>query len=115
MVEFYARRWWIEPLFHNLKRSWGISNLWQQSRTALETWMQIRSTASEVDFRQFLNINPLSSVDWLVFKNLILFLMRPFTKNPQFRAMLTSTCDLVRTLKPVQLLMKCNYRTDNNQ
>ncbi|MEI8574158.1 transposase [Methylomonas sp. EFPC1] len=39
MVEFYARRWWIEPLFHNLKRSWGISNLWQQSRTALETWM----------------------------------------------------------------------------
>lgn len=77
--------------------------------------MQIRSTASEVDFRQFLNINPLSSVDWLVFKNLILFLMRPFTKNPQFRAMLTSTCDLVRTLKPVQLLMKCNYRTDNNQ
>nr|WP_208645448.1 hypothetical protein [Paraburkholderia aromaticivorans] len=24
---------------------WGISNLWQQSRTALELWMQIRSTA----------------------------------------------------------------------
>jgi len=35
----------IEPLFHNLKRWWGISNLWQQSRTALELWMQIRSTA----------------------------------------------------------------------
>jgi len=45
MVELYARRWGIEPLFHNLKRWWGISNLWQQSRTALETWMQIRSTA----------------------------------------------------------------------
>ncbi len=81
--------------------------------------MQIRSTASEVDFRQFLNINPLSSVDWLV---LIIFycateliLMRLFTKKPQFRVMLTSTCELVRTLKPVQLLMKCNYRTDNNQ
>lgn len=45
IVELYARRWGIEPLFHNLKRWWGISNLWQQSRTALETWMQIRATA----------------------------------------------------------------------
>jgi hypothetical protein len=44
-VRLYARRWGIEPLFHNLKRWWGISNLWQQSRTALELWMQIRSTA----------------------------------------------------------------------
>jgi hypothetical protein len=41
----YARRWGIEPLFHNLKRWWGINNLWQQSRKALECWMQIRSTA----------------------------------------------------------------------
>ena len=41
----YARRCWIEPLFHNLKRWWDISNLWQQSGTALELWMQIRSTA----------------------------------------------------------------------
>ncbi len=45
IVELYARRWGIEPLFHNLKRWWGIANLWRQSRTALETWMQIRSTA----------------------------------------------------------------------
>lgn len=45
MIELYARRWGIEPLFHNLKRWWGISNLWQPSRTALETWMQIRSSA----------------------------------------------------------------------
>lgn len=45
IVELYARRWGIEPLFHNLKRWWGIDHLWQQSRTALETWMQIRSTA----------------------------------------------------------------------
>lgn len=45
IVELYARRWGIEPLFHNLKRWWGIANLWQQSHTALETWMQIRSTA----------------------------------------------------------------------
>lgn len=45
IIELYARRWGIEPLFHNLKRWWGIANLWQQSRSALETWMQIRSTA----------------------------------------------------------------------
>jgi len=45
IVRLYARRWGIEPLFHNLKRWWGISNLWQQSRTTLELWMQIRSTA----------------------------------------------------------------------
>ena len=32
----HARRWGIEPLFHNLKRWWGVNNLWQQKRTVLE-------------------------------------------------------------------------------
>lgn len=45
VVEIYAERWGIEPLFHNLKRWWGVTNLWQQSKVALELWMQIRSTA----------------------------------------------------------------------
>jgi hypothetical protein len=45
IVRLYARRWGIEPLFHNLKRWWGIANLWQQSRRALELWMQIRALA----------------------------------------------------------------------
>ena len=45
VVEIYAERWGIEPLFHNLKRWWGMTNLWQQSKEALELWMQIRSTA----------------------------------------------------------------------
>ena len=45
VVEIYAERWGIEPLFHNLKRWWGVTNLWQQSKAALELWMQIRSTA----------------------------------------------------------------------
>ena len=45
IVRLYARRWGIEPLFHNLKRWWGIGNLWQQRRTTLELWMQMRSTA----------------------------------------------------------------------
>lgn len=44
-MHLYARRWGIEPLFHNLKRWWGVNNLWQQKRTVLELWMQIRSTA----------------------------------------------------------------------
>ena len=44
VVEIYAERWGIEPLFHNLKRWWGVTNLWQQSKEALELWMQIRST-----------------------------------------------------------------------
>ena len=45
VVKIYAQRWGIEPLFHNLKRWWGVSNLWQQSKAALELWMQIRCTA----------------------------------------------------------------------
>lgn len=45
IVKIYARRWGIEPLFHNLKRWWGMNNLWQQSRRALELWMMIRSCA----------------------------------------------------------------------
>jgi len=45
VVTIYAQRWGIEPLFHNLKRWWGVTNLWQQSKAALELWMQIRCTA----------------------------------------------------------------------
>jgi len=45
VIEIYAKRWGIEPLFHNLKRWWGVANLWQQSKEALELWMQIRCTA----------------------------------------------------------------------
>lgn len=45
ILHLYARRCGIEPLFHNLKRWWGVNNLWQQKRTVLELWMQIRSTA----------------------------------------------------------------------
>jgi hypothetical protein len=45
ITQLYARRWGIEPLFHSLKRWWGINNLWQQTRTVLELWMQIRSCA----------------------------------------------------------------------
>nr|WP_200622599.1 transposase [Paraburkholderia aspalathi] len=45
VVQLYACRWAIEPLFHNLKRWWGVNNLWQQTRIGLELWMQIHSCA----------------------------------------------------------------------
>lgn len=45
LIEIFARRWSIEPLFHNLKRWWGCKDLWQQSRKVLELWMQMRSCA----------------------------------------------------------------------
>jgi hypothetical protein len=45
VITVYGKRWAIEPLFHNLKRWWGVNNLWQQSKQALELWMQIRCTA----------------------------------------------------------------------
>jgi hypothetical protein len=45
VVEIYAQRWGVESMFHNLKRWWGVTNLWQQSKDALELWMQIRCTA----------------------------------------------------------------------
>jgi len=45
IVSLYSNRWQIEPIFHNLKRWWGINNLWQQKRTVLERWMQIRCIA----------------------------------------------------------------------
>ncbi|MCR1349926.1 transposase, partial [Acidithiobacillus ferrooxidans] len=45
IVALYSNRWQIEPLFHNLKRWWGIHNLWQQRRAVLERWVQIRCIA----------------------------------------------------------------------
>ncbi|MCL5980768.1 MAG: transposase [Gammaproteobacteria bacterium] len=42
IVSLYSHRWQIEPIFHNLKRWWGINNLWQKNRAVLERWMQIR-------------------------------------------------------------------------
>jgi hypothetical protein len=45
LIVIFARRWSIEPLFHNLKCWWGCKDLWQQSRRVLELWMQMRSCA----------------------------------------------------------------------
>ena len=45
VVVSYSHRWQIEPIFHNLKRWWGINHLWQQKRAVLERWVQIRCIA----------------------------------------------------------------------
>ncbi|MBU6995394.1 transposase [Ferrovum myxofaciens] len=36
VVEIYAERWGIEPLFHNLKRWWGVTNPGNNRKGALE-------------------------------------------------------------------------------
>jgi hypothetical protein len=45
IVSLYSNRWQIDSIFHNLKRWWGINNLWQQKRTVLERWTRIRCIA----------------------------------------------------------------------
>lgn len=41
IIKAYARRWPIEPLFNQLRHSWGWLEAWQQSRQVLARWVQI--------------------------------------------------------------------------
>lgn len=41
ILEHYAKRWTIEPMFNQLKNSWGMNTVWQQSRQVLFRWVQI--------------------------------------------------------------------------
>lgn len=41
ILEHYAKRWTIEPMFNQLKNSWGMSSVWQQSRQVLSRWVQV--------------------------------------------------------------------------
>ena len=45
ILQYYARRWSIEPLFNQMKNSWGWRETWQQSRQVLHRWTQILSLA----------------------------------------------------------------------
>lgn len=45
LLMHYARRWSIEPLFNQMKNSWGWRETWQQSRQVLHRWTQILSVA----------------------------------------------------------------------
>ncbi len=41
IIVAYAKRWSIESAFHELKNAWGIKEAWQQTRQALNRWVQL--------------------------------------------------------------------------
>ncbi len=41
MIQEYALRWPIEPMFNDLKNAWGMAKAWQQSRQVLHRWVQM--------------------------------------------------------------------------
>jgi hypothetical protein len=41
VIEVYAKRWAIEPMFNQAKNNWGWSETWQQSRQAVHRWLHI--------------------------------------------------------------------------
>ena len=41
VIESYALRWSIEPMFHQLKQAWGMKEAWQQTRQTLHRWVHI--------------------------------------------------------------------------
>lgn len=45
VIEAYALRWPIEPMFNSLKHGVGVKEVWQQSRQTLHRWVHILSAA----------------------------------------------------------------------
>ncbi|AEB09033.1 IS701 family transposase [Desulfobacca acetoxidans] len=43
VIKLYSRRWWIEPMFNEIKHSFGLINAWQQSRQTLARWTTLIS------------------------------------------------------------------------
>jgi hypothetical protein len=41
VIEVYAKRWAIEPMFHQAKNRWGWNETWQQSRQTVHRWLHI--------------------------------------------------------------------------
>ena len=41
--QMYTRRWSIEPMFNEIKHSFGLINAWQQSRQTLARWTTLIS------------------------------------------------------------------------
>ncbi|MDO9310160.1 MAG: transposase [Nitrosomonas sp.] len=40
VIESYSLRWSIEPMFNQLKQTWGMKEAWQQTRKTLHCWVQ---------------------------------------------------------------------------
>ena len=45
IIDAYALRWTIEPMFCSLKHGIGVKEAWQRRRQRLHRWIQILSTA----------------------------------------------------------------------
>ena len=43
VIQDYAMRWCIEPMFNQLKQAWGLKEAWQQTRQCLHRWVHITS------------------------------------------------------------------------
>ncbi len=41
VITRYARRWWTEPMFNEIKHLFGLKNAWQQTRQTLARWSMI--------------------------------------------------------------------------
>lgn len=41
VIESYSLRWSIEPMFNQLKQTWGMKEAWQQTRKTLHRWVHI--------------------------------------------------------------------------
>ena len=38
IISFYAKRWFVEPAFNDIKNTFGLSQAWQQSKNAFARW-----------------------------------------------------------------------------
>lgn len=45
VIRLFTLRWWVEPMFNELKNLFGLSNAWQQSKQVLARWTMILSLA----------------------------------------------------------------------
>jgi hypothetical protein len=45
ILAVYAKRWSIEPMFNQLKNSWGMKQSWQQTKQVLARWVQVEAVA----------------------------------------------------------------------
>jgi len=45
LIEKYARRWWTESMFNEIKNFFGLKNAWEQTRQTLARWTMILNLA----------------------------------------------------------------------
>lgn len=45
VIRLFALRWWVEPMFNELKNLFRMNNAWQQAKQSLARWSMIISLA----------------------------------------------------------------------